>query len=162
MDICCLDWINQRPPMLTYRPLFFSGFTKFPIGVAKYITWPGTSFSTRITCTHHLWTIPLFISCAKGIHPATFPLSVVIVVTNVALSRWLTPFCIPTKYLNVNLSYELWKDVKLDLLQINYDDPPLDVYLFRLLWRWALAFNFLVFGVLYTVSYQIFGQAPTC
>jgi len=115
-----------------------------------------------VTCTHHLWTIPLFVTAAGGVHASAFPLSVVIVVTNVVLSRWLTPFRIPTKYLNVNLSYELWQDVKLDILQINYDEPPLFLYLFRLLWRWALFFNFLVFIALYAVSHYIFGQAPTC
>lgn len=139
-----------------------SGFTKFPIGVAKYITWPGTSLCTRLTCTHHLWTIPLFVTAAGGVHVAAFPLSVIIVIVNVVLSRWLTPFQLPTKYLNVNLSYELWRDVKIEILQINYGDPPLFLYLFRLLWRW-LCFNFLVFLLLYSVSYCIFGPAPpTC
>lgn len=138
-----------------------SGFSKFPIGVAKYITWPGTSFSTRVTCTHHLWTIPLFVTVARGVHVLAFPLSVVIIITNVILSRWLTPFCTQTKYLNVNLSYELWRDIKIDALQINYDDPPVFTYLFRLLWRWS-GFNLLVFVALFTVSHGIFGQAPVC
>lgn len=105
--------------------------------------------------------MPLFVSAAGGVHVAAFPLGVVIVVVNVVLSRWLTPFQIPSKYLNVNLSHELWRDVKLDILQINYDDPPLFLYLFRLLWRWQ-CFNFLVFVVLYTVSYSVYGPAPTC
>ena len=139
----------------------FSGFTTFPVGVTKYLTWPGTSFFTRVTCTHHLWTIPLFVTASGGVHVMSFPVSVVIVVTNVLLSRWLTPFSIPTKYLNVNLSYELWRDVELAFLQINYDDPPLMRYLFRLLWRWQLL-NLVVFIVLSVGSGRMFGQAPSC
>jgi hypothetical protein len=138
-----------------------SGFTKFPIGVAKYVTWPGTSFATRLTCTHHLWTIPLFVTAARGVHPAALSLSVVIVVVNVLLSRWLTPFSLPNKYLNVNLAHELWRDVKIEILQINHDDPPVILYLFRLLWRWQ-CFNLLVFFFLHTSSGLLFGSAPTC
>ena len=138
-----------------------SGFEKFPIGVAKYITWPGTSFATRLTCTHHLWTIPLFVTTARGVHPAALLLSVVIVVVNVLLSRWLTPFSLSNdknnnKYLNVNLAFELWRDVKIEILQINHGDPPVMLYLFRLLWRWQ-CFNLLVFFFLYTWSRFIFG-----
>lgn len=144
----------------------WSGFTKFPIGVAKYVTWPGTSFATRLTCTHHLWTIPLFVTVARGVHPAALVLSVVIVVVNVLLSKWLTPFSLSNhnhKYLNVNLAYELWRDVKIDILQIKHDDPPDILYLFRLLWRWQ-CFNLLVFMFLYTSSHLLFGleSAPTC
>lgn len=140
-----------------------SGFAKFPIGVMKYLTWPGTSFVSRITCSHHLWTIPLFVTAAGGMHVLAFSVGVVIVVTNVLLSRWLTPFqLLPTKkYLNVNLSYELWRDIKLTFLQINYDSPCRSLYLFRLLWRWQLL-NFLVFVALYITSNHIFGPAPIC
>jgi hypothetical protein len=138
-----------------------SGFTKFPIGVTQYLTWPETCFFTRVTCTHHLWTIPLFVTASGGVHVLAFPISVVIVVTNVLLSRWLTPFSLSNKYLNVNLSHELWRDVKLAFLQINHDDPPLVLYLFRLLWRWQL-FNLMVFILLSFGSGRIFGQAPSC
>ena len=56
------------------------------------------------------------------------------------------------KYLNVNLSHELWKDIKIEALQIKHDDPTVWVYLFRLLWRWQV-FNGIVFVlVLYPLS----------
>ena len=42
------------------------------------------------------------------------------------------------KYLNVNLSHELWKDITFKSLQIRHDDPPVHVYLWRLLWRWQV------------------------
>ena len=51
------------------------------------------------------------------------------------------------RYLNVNLSYELWKDIQFSFLQINYDNPNIILYIFRLLWRWQL-FNIIVFIIL--------------
>lgn len=47
------------------------------------------------------------------------------------------------KYLNVNLSHALWKDIQFGCLQIQRDNPSTAVYLFRLLWRWQL-FNGIV------------------
>ena len=135
-----------------------SGFQTFPIGVAKYVTWPTTPWYTKFTCTHHLWTIPLiFYSCKESIHWFSFPLSICIVVNHVLLSRWLTPFYLKKepnemKYLNINLSHELWKDITFSFLQIGYDNPSTSMYLFRLLWRWQLL-NFLVFlFVLFPIS----------
>lgn len=48
------------------------------------------------------------------------------------------------RYLNVNLSHELWRDISFPFLQISRDNPPCWKYLFRLLWRWQL-FNGIVF-----------------
>ena len=105
-------------------------------------------------------------------------------ITNVLLSRFMTPFQVivpipkgrkprqhvdkeagkinriyeQPKYLNVNLSHELWKDINISILKINYDDPPAFVYLFRLLWRW-IGFNALVFCFLHFASKHIFGEA---
>lgn len=148
---------------------------KFPIGVAKYLTWKQTQTTDRFTCTHHLWTIPLFIYGANGLQVASYLLSVCIVVGNVLLSRWLTPSSIQLfentgakqchdsktdstknyRYLNVNLSHELWRDISFGFLQISKDDPPCAVYIFRLLWRWQL-FNGLIFiGILHPLSQLI-------
>lgn len=144
---------------------------KFPIGVAKYLTWPETSFATRITCTHHLWTIPLLMyGChcddlytnmdkeeggSMYLGGAAFGFSVLVMCLSVGLSRWMTPFYIAydnahspkprvkreenmTKYLNCNLSHELWRDITFGFLRIQHDDPSTGVYLCRLLWRWQL------------------------
>eukprot|EP00554_Chaetoceros_debilis_P012213 CAMPEP_0194122470 /NCGR_PEP_ID=MMETSP0150-20130528/50837_1 /TAXON_ID=122233 /ORGANISM="Chaetoceros debilis, Strain MM31A-1" /LENGTH=177 /DNA_ID=CAMNT_0038815359 /DNA_START=396 /DNA_END=925 /DNA_ORIENTATION=- len=73
---------------------------KFPIGVAKYLTWPATSFATRITSTHHLWTIPLLMYACGGIRLAAFPFSGLVIFTNVLISRWITPFTIDYSCLN--------------------------------------------------------------
>lgn len=139
---------------------------KFVVGVAKYICWPGNSdWTSRITCTHHLWTIPLLLYGSGGtkLHVLAYPLSLVCMTANVLLSRFMTPSHVAittvgynfksttgTKYLNINLSHALWKDIKFGFLQINYDDPPAPLYLFRLLWRWH-GFNTIVFGLLYAL-----------
>jgi len=61
------------------------------------------------------------------------------------------------KYLNINLAHELWKDIGFQFLDIQHDDPPKSIYLFRLLWRWQL-FNGLVFFLfLYPTSQVILG-----
>ena len=151
---------------------------KFTIGVMKYLTWEQTHWIDKWTCTHHLWTIPVFLFCAgTELTWDSFTLSVYIVVIHVLLSRWLTPHHIQIvgdnsrmieqdgknnhrkkedlhsyRYLNVNLSHELWQDITLPFLQISKDQPPCWRYLFRLLWRWQL-FNALVFiGILRPLS----------
>lgn len=147
--------------------LWYSLRGTFPIGVAKYIFWEGTSWSTRITCWHHVWTLPLLLYGAQGMHPLAFPLSFLVMIVNVCLARCTTPFHLKddkvetSKYLNINLSHELWKDIKFQFLQINYDNPPVALYLFRLLWRWE-GFNLLVFLVLYGVCQAVVGDAPVC
>jgi len=156
--------------ILTHHPCF-SG--KFPVGVAKYLTWPQTTWATRVTCTHHLWTLPLLLSTSGGqVPPSALGLSFVFMVLNVCLSRAMIPLDVnqsvrvpqiqagsnnqdeknfklikQSKYLNVNLSHELWKDIKIGILQINYDNPPVFLYLFRLLWRWQ-CFNTIVYFTL--------------
>lgn len=139
-------------------------FRTFPVGVVKYLTWPDTSFATRLTCTHHLWTIPLVMYACQGIHFAAYPLSAVVMTISVLMSRFLTPFTIQyqqddykyEKYLNVNLSHELWKDITFSWLQIQRDDPPVYLYLFRLLWRWQLFNGIIFFMVLHPLSKATF------
>ena len=150
-----LWWVDLAGWML-------SGFESFPIGVAQYLTWPKTSWSTRITATHHLWTIPLALYAVGGrMQWASYLLSVFVVTPHVLLSRLLTPFTIQRrrkaddrtanveddKYLNVNLCHEVWKDIKFGFVQIKRDNPSVGTYLFRLLWRWNI-FNLATFALL--------------
>ena len=128
-----------------------------------------------------------------GIRLEAFPLSAVVMVVNVLLSRWLTPrsilyhspapVSVPSprkggtsanasdnsasvstnhieehKYLNVNLSHELWKDITFDCLQIRHDDPSVGVYLWRLLWRWQVFNGVIFFLVLRPFSKQFLEQ----
>jgi len=165
-----------------------SGFRMFPIGVMKYLTWPETPHISKLTSTHHLWTIPVLLYGTRGLHPLSFPLAMVITTLNVCLSRWMTPHVIrqkekeestpkqqqqqqqpqkqggrpAIKYLNVNLAHEVWKDVT-HIIYVN-DKSTTPVYLFNLLWRWQ-GFNFLVYKFLVLVSNQVFGNdapPPLC
>mmetsp|Transcript_29203 Transcript_29203/g.45383 ORF Transcript_29203/g.45383 Transcript_29203/m.45383 type:complete len:308 (-) Transcript_29203:97-1020(-) len=144
-----------------------SGFRKFPIGVCSYILWPQTPWSSRITCTHHFWTIPLLIYGARGLHWASYPFSSLLVLCHMVLSRWLTPFRIPVnvmmkkddepdgrmgcKYLNVNLAHELWSDIKIKILRESVDNRTAGVYILRTFLWWQL-FNFLCFVCLHVAS----------
>lgn len=51
---------------------------RFVIGVAKYLTWPETSWARRLTSTHHLWFIPFCI--AATVREAACHASMLIVV----------------------------------------------------------------------------------
>jgi hypothetical protein len=123
----------------------------FVIGVTKYLFWPGNK-DARWTCTHHLWTIPLILyGTGVRIHVLALPLSLIYMTTNVLLSRFMSPATIQSSYLNINLSHAVWKDISFRFLQINSDDPPVLLYLFRLLWRWQ-GFNTIIFGILYLAT----------
>mmetsp|Transcript_16210 Transcript_16210/g.44917 ORF Transcript_16210/g.44917 Transcript_16210/m.44917 type:complete len:184 (-) Transcript_16210:191-742(-) len=176
---------SKHPPATTHRPIhqpfsfafllcdllllascLFSG--KFPIGVSKYLFWPETTWQTHVTCTHHLWTIPIILWTCGRVHVVSWSLSFLVMTLNVVLSRWLTPFYVThpktdyitdgsaqaTKYLNVNLSHELWKDITFSFLQINHGNPNAEAYLFRLLWRWQ-GLNTIVFIVLHVAGLWI-------
>jgi hypothetical protein len=139
----------------------------FLIGVTKYLFWPGNN-DARWTCTHHLWTIPLLLyGTGERIHLLALPLSLIYMTTNVLLSRFMSPATIQSSYLNINLSHAVWKDISFRFLQINSDDPPVVIYLFRLLWRWQ-GFNTVIFGILYLAtrhmhnSHHNMTTAPIC
>jgi hypothetical protein len=56
-------------------------------------------------------------------------------------------------YMNVNISYEFWKDVT--LVRINHDNPNFNLYLFRLMWRmqWAtIAFYSIIRCMFYQMT----------
>jgi hypothetical protein len=132
---------------------------KFPIGVAKYLTWPeNDNWSSRLTWTHHLWTIPMILYAVRSkIKLSAYPLAFVIMSANVVLSRFLTPPEVRTKqgtfYLNVNLSHSVWKDITFQCLQIN--DTNAFQYMFQLLWRWQ-GFNTVIFIILYSFCHCVF------
>lgn len=179
------SWLLRRRPMVATAfciavsidqvlwyidALYYIIYRTFPIGVMKYLTWEQTLWIDKFTCTHHLWTIPLFLHNTKKNNDdvltwRTLVLSYYVVVVHVLLSRWLTPHYISNstkntnnkdtnnnRYLNVNLAHELWQDITISFLQISKDNPTFWIYLFRLLWRWML-FNTLVFSIiLYPLS----------
>ncbi|CAJ1964072.1 unnamed protein product [Cylindrotheca closterium] len=143
----------------------------FPIGVCQYLVWKQTHWSAKITCTHHFWTIPLLIYAADGIRWQAYFMNTTTVASYVLLSRWLTPFGLNShakkiqddkvtsreynmssplqfeKYMNVNLSHELWQDIRIGILRRQADNQTTMVYLFRLIVWWQM-FNLLCFLLL--------------
>jgi len=95
---------------------------KFRVGVAKYLIWPGTSWIKIVTSSHHLWFIPTCAYLNDGLSYSSIPLSIVIVAFMGAFSRICIPFEIEhedsLRYMNINCSYECWKDVKIGFLHI--------------------------------------------
>lgn len=128
-------------------------FNTFPIGVSKYLFQPGTSWLSRSTSTHHLWTIPLVLWTCKSLHIASLPLANLAIWANVLPSRLLTPFTIDVDgkqqiYLNMNLAYEMWSDVKMKILFIFKDDLPYFVRMFF----WGIFFNSAVYCFLHLIT----------
>lgn len=107
---------------------------KFVIGVAKYLVWPETHISQKITSTHHIWFIPIVgyvikvilihlidLQQGTGLRFESYIVAVSVTICLWLTSRLLVPKTLAAKgekehdgeiYLNLNLSWELWKDVK--------------------------------------------------
>lgn len=95
---------------------------KFHVGVAKYLIWPETTWSRVVTATHHLWFIPISAYLNEGLPDSGIYLGIVIVAYMALISRWCIPFEIPyhgkMRYMNINCTYECWKDVKIGVLHL--------------------------------------------
>ena len=141
----------------------------FPVGVSKYL-FRNTSWVEWVTPFHHIWTIPVLFHGIQWapIDFSAYCLSVLVISANVIMSRWLTPATIQYYekeegqdkkgqreiYLNVNLSHELWQDIKIEVLQVvNKYKNDTAMYIIALLWRWS-ALNFVVFCVLQWMCIQ--------
>jgi len=126
-------------------------FRSFPLGVAKFLTWPETSFVKKVTTTHHLWFLPFAFSCLSGfggLHVGSWYLSVALTAFLCAFCRVTTPKSMPlpngqTIYLNINMGFEFWKDVQLGFLHA-CDGKWWPVY-FAYLWWVGNLFNLVFF-----------------
>ncbi|KAL7523016.1 hypothetical protein ACHAWF_000321 [Thalassiosira exigua] len=144
------------------------GERMFPIGVCGYLLWHETHPSTYFTCTHHLWTIPLLLHGIEGrLDFGGYLMNVVTVAAFSIASRLFTPFGLGPaiagdddkektkrrrdrrfeKYLNVNLSHELWQDIKIGFLRQSVDHQQMPMYLLKLNLWWQM-FNFVCFWML--------------
>ncbi|KAI9912311.1 hypothetical protein PsorP6_005152 [Peronosclerospora sorghi] len=106
----------------------------FVAGVMKYLTYPeNRTFSKRFFASHHLWFLPLCLylitptqitSGHGGMHGSSFVGSCILTTFLAAFCRAFTPFqirvpdCEYIIYLNVNGSYEFWKDIDIPLLHL--------------------------------------------
>lgn len=87
--------------------------------------------------------MPLLIgvSGTQAVHWLALPMAIVCWTVSCLLSRWMTPLQVErpdgrVKYLNVNLCYELWKDLnKWSFLRFNHGDPKTLELLFRMFCR---------------------------
>lgn len=127
--------------MLWYIDILgFSLVRRWPIGVAKYLTWPETTWARILSSTHHIWFLPFCLRFAGFPERSStridvfafrylisphlcdciydFYLAIIIMSVTAISSRWLTPCRIPEMsprkekvYLNINLVYEIWPDL---------------------------------------------------
>lgn len=86
--------MNDQP--LWYIDLTVFAFTrKFPIGVAKYITWPTTTKLRLLTTFHHVWFLPLGLwsiaPSAPGFTLKVYGISCVMVLILAIIGRLSTP-----------------------------------------------------------------------
>jgi hypothetical protein len=91
----------------------------FPFGNAKYLAWRSSNTVEVLSTLHHLWFIPLCFLNLYGngtLSPDGFALAVGLSAFFGLLSRLVTPkthvFKGQTHYLNINMSYEMWPDIK--------------------------------------------------
>ena len=116
---------------------------RWPIGVAKYLTWPETSWARVVMSTHHFWFIPACVAVVApwptasggsrdtceliggGIGARAYLLSLFVIASEAALCRFLVPFeLLPQSrakrvYMNINLTHEVWRDVPFQFLQVS-------------------------------------------
>jgi len=108
-----------------------------------------------VSSAHYLWTIPLLLCVSRtgALHILSFPLSLVYGTVDVVLSRLMKPlyidhpFAVP-KYLNINMSHEMWKDVKFGFMHRV-------AVMFQMIVLIGDAFNSIIFPVLYALSYLV-------
>lgn len=72
---------------------------KFPVGVAKYLTWPETTKIRLLTTTHHVWFMPLILMTLKNMKK--YPFIIFIFTYLVSLPMSLIPRIMTPKTLNI-------------------------------------------------------------
>ena len=111
---------------------------KFPVGVAKYLTWWDVPVAKKVTALHHLWFLPLCVVMVRrsGGLPMghSWLLSCASTCVLAAISRACTPqdAVVPRTgklmHLNINLSHAFWKDIDVGFLHI-FDNAPACIFL---------------------------------
>lgn len=168
---CAIVCVDQLMWYIDITVAIFTGFKKFPVGVARYIAWPETSLMKRLTAGHHLWFLPVMLySLDLELPHYSFVAGALILGTClVTISRFTTPFhCLilntpSTKvkvdgeetnhfpyrvlYLNINTCYAFWKDVKFGFLHVvDHRSPWLMIPFVTLAGN--VTFNLVAYGII--------------
>lgn len=138
---------------------------RFPVGVAKYMMAPTTTWVHFLTGTHHLWFIPVSIIWLgpDGGVPAGSYWGAVLTTTVIAiLARVLTPYSVlqgPEKMIkvwNINLAYEFYEDVAIPPLHVMDHKNPW-VYLPFLIFICNFVLNVAPVALVIALSRVIYG-----
>ena len=128
----------------------------FPIGVAKYLTYPeNRAMSKRLTSSHHVWFIPLCAWALAGHGGMVFRAYYLSCLFTSALATWarlFTPKILKLRngkgiYMNINGAFEFWKDIKVPFLHLMDNRHPL-LYLPFLFVTGNLSVNLVPYSVL--------------
>jgi len=91
----------------------------FPLGNAKYLAWRSSNIVEILSTLHHVWFIPLCFINLYGngaLIKDGFVMAFLLSASLGLLCRLITPktFTYQKKchYLNINMSYEMWPDIK--------------------------------------------------
>lgn len=143
--LCAQGLLVAIDQVLWYVDLLgFLVLGKLPVKVVGYLFWPSTPLSRRISCIHHLLFEPLVIYV--GSQGQSLPVGRAFLVAFAqtvlcqAVCRFSTPLEIQRPngelcYLNINLCYECFRDVKMAWLR-RYDRRSAAVYLPWMLGIW--------------------------
>eukprot|EP00933_Yihiella_yeosuensis_P065038 TRINITY_DN68633_c0_g1_i1.p1 TRINITY_DN68633_c0_g1~~TRINITY_DN68633_c0_g1_i1.p1 ORF type:complete len:316 (+),score=33.90 TRINITY_DN68633_c0_g1_i1:46-948(+) len=150
----CALWVAIDQVLWYVDIIGYALIGKFPVKVCGYLFWPSTSWTRRITSLHHVLFAPIVvILCARGRGVPLgrgFLISLAQTVICQLICRYTTPLEMPHKkeknglyYMNINLCYEAFRDVKVAWIRRCDRMKPI-IYLPWMLWIWNLG-NFLFF-----------------
>jgi hypothetical protein len=110
LHLCALGLYTRRP-VLVFASMVSIGVDQapwyidvggwavtgtFPVGVAKYLTWPETTLTKKLTSAHHLWFMPLAVWCIRSVQWnvgwETLGVSMAIIFAEAVVSRAMVPF----------------------------------------------------------------------
>lgn len=90
---CVIVAVDQMCWYVDIGVLICSGFRLYPVGVAKYLSSPQTSFAKKLTAWHHLWFLPLMLSTVGWeLLPKSFLMGSLVASWMTITSRLTTPF----------------------------------------------------------------------
>lgn len=156
--LCAQAILVAIDQVLWYVDIFgYIATGKLPLKVVGYLFFPETPISRKVTCVHHVLFEPFVIFVLA--HGQSLPVGRAFVVSALqtvacqAVCRYTTPLQLlgdegQKCYLNINLCYEVFRDIKVAWIR-RYDNAAPHIYLPWMLWIWNLG-NLLLFVALAT------------